>query len=391
MAAQCMDWSTRRTSRYPPWRQEVPGVAAGCPGRGGRMSRAWRRDRPARALRLTSDARAGSAITRRLRARHGQPQLGRRAPGAAALGRAAPPGRPDRGGRLTPRATTPSPWPAVMPRRSSWLSTENVGFGRANNRGLAEVSEPVAVLVNPDVELLDDSRAGAGGRRRAARSRPAARAAACSPPTARARTPCTRCRPRRPTWCGRSSRPRWCPAAPVRGWRRGGVPTPRRVGWAVGCAIAARTDTLRRLGPFDEAIFLYGEDMELGLRAAAAGRPDVVLARGPGLPPPGPLARCSPSAASPSSGWRRRATTWWAGAWAGGGRRSTTRSRHSPSPPGSEPRRCWDVPRHASGPSCVPCAPCAPLVEAAPGHEHETRGTHSRPSWRWRRSPWAWS
>ncbi len=46
---------------------------------------------------------------------------------------------------------------------------------------------------------------------------------------------------------------------------------PRQVGWAVGCAIAARTDTLRRLGPFDEAIFLYSEDMELGLRAAAAG------------------------------------------------------------------------------------------------------------------------
>ena len=28
-----------------------------------------------------------------------------------------------------------------------------------------------------------------------------------------------------------------------------------------------------RSGPFDEAIFLYGEDMELGLRAAAAGVP----------------------------------------------------------------------------------------------------------------------
>ena len=41
--------------------------------------------------------------------------------------------------------------------------------------------------------------------------------------------------------------------------------------WAVGCCIAARTDTLRRLGPFDERIFLYGEDLDLGLRAADAG------------------------------------------------------------------------------------------------------------------------
>ncbi|HEY2636134.1 MAG TPA: hypothetical protein VGI54_02000, partial [Solirubrobacteraceae bacterium] len=50
---------------------------------------------------------------------------------------------------------------------------------------------------------------------------------------------------------------------------------PRRVGWAVGCALAGRTETLRRLGPFDEAIFLYGEDMDLGLRAARAGVPTV--------------------------------------------------------------------------------------------------------------------
>jgi GT2 family glycosyltransferase len=35
----------------------------------------------------------------------------------------------------------------------------------------------------------------------------------------------------------------------------------------VGCALVAATDTLKRLGPFDERIFLYGEDLELGLRA----------------------------------------------------------------------------------------------------------------------------
>jgi GT2 family glycosyltransferase len=43
------------------------------------------------------------------------------------------------------------------------------------------------------------------------------------------------------------------------------------VGWAVGCAIVARTDTLRRLGPFDERIFMYGEDLDLSLRAAQEG------------------------------------------------------------------------------------------------------------------------
>jgi SAM-dependent methyltransferase len=39
----------------------------------------------------------------------------------------------------------------------------------------------------------------------------------------------------------------------------------------VGCALVARTETLRALGPFDERLFLYGEDMELGLRAARRG------------------------------------------------------------------------------------------------------------------------
>ena len=46
---------------------------------------------------------------------------------------------------------------------------------------------------------------------------------------------------------------------------------PRAVAWAVGCAVGGRSETLRRLGPFDPRIFLYGEDMELGLRAGDAG------------------------------------------------------------------------------------------------------------------------
>ncbi len=39
----------------------------------------------------------------------------------------------------------------------------------------------------------------------------------------------------------------------------------------MGCCLAGRTETLRRLGPFDERIFLYAEDLELGLRARDAG------------------------------------------------------------------------------------------------------------------------
>jgi GT2 family glycosyltransferase len=146
---------------------------------------------------------------------------------------------------------------------------ENVGFGRANNRGLAEVSEPVSVLVNPDVELLDDSlrllAAEAahgperllaplvlypdGSRQDTVHPMPASASDAVRVLISPGLVPGPA-----GTWL-----------AP---WR---AHAPRRVGWAVGCAIAARTETLRRLGPFDETIFLYGEDMELGLRAGAEG------------------------------------------------------------------------------------------------------------------------
>jgi GT2 family glycosyltransferase len=48
---------------------------------------------------------------------------------------------------------------------------------------------------------------------------------------------------------------------------------PRRVGWAVAACVAARTEVLRSLGPFEADQFLFYEDMDLCLRADAAGIP----------------------------------------------------------------------------------------------------------------------
>jgi GT2 family glycosyltransferase/glycosyltransferase involved in cell wall biosynthesis len=145
---------------------------------------------------------------------------------------------------------------------------ENVGFGRATNAGVATVNEPVTVLVNPDVELVDDSLLAFaaelsqadrilaplvlrpdGSRQDSAQAPPgsaAALAIALIPPAAM------------PAPVRRAT----CPWTANR---------PRPVAWAVGCCLAARTDTLKRLGPFDERIFMYGEDMELGLRAGDQG------------------------------------------------------------------------------------------------------------------------
>ena len=50
----------------------------------------------------------------------------------------------------------------------------------------------------------------------------------------------------------------------------------RSVGWAIAACVAARTEVLRGLGPFDPRQFLFFEDMDLCLRARAAGIPTVL-------------------------------------------------------------------------------------------------------------------
>jgi N-acetylglucosaminyl-diphospho-decaprenol L-rhamnosyltransferase len=146
----------------------------------------------------------------------------------------------------------------------------NPGFGAANNAGVERVGEPVCLLLNPDVELLDGGLAQlaalaagrdvllaprllnpAGSVQRSAHPRPGTAAAlvpAVVPPALLPRALRLRAEP----------------------WRSS---APRPVGWAIAAALAARTDLLRRLGPFDPGDFLLYEDLDLCLRAAAAGVP----------------------------------------------------------------------------------------------------------------------
>jgi GT2 family glycosyltransferase/glycosyltransferase involved in cell wall biosynthesis len=147
----------------------------------------------------------------------------------------------------------------------------NLGFGRGSNLGLEQVTEPVTVFVNPDVELIDDSLRELvdallspdgesrllaprvlypdGSRQDSVHPAPGTTAELARVLLAPDTTP------------GRLG----VALAP---WRS---QHPRPVGWAVGCAVGGRTETLRRLGPFSDQIFLFGEDLELGLRAAREG------------------------------------------------------------------------------------------------------------------------
>ena len=147
----------------------------------------------------------------------------------------------------------------------------NLGFGRACNLGLSAVTEPVTVFLNPDVELLDGSLQALAGELLGGDAAPRLLAPlVLSSDGSRQDT----VHPA-PGSLAERLRILMPPAAAKRRLGTALAPwhatEPRQVGWAVGCALAGRTDALRQLGPFSEAIFMYGEDMELGLRAARQG------------------------------------------------------------------------------------------------------------------------
>lgn len=156
----------------------------------------------------------------------------------------------------------------ASPTAVSFALAENVGYGRANNIGVGEVAAPVTMLVNPDVLLVDDSLLGLA--REALRADRLLAPLVLNPDGSRQDTV-------HPVPGSAADLAKaLIPPAAVPGrlrlalepWR---ALDPRRAGWAVGCAVGGRTATLRRLGPFDDSIFLYGEDMELGLRAGQLG------------------------------------------------------------------------------------------------------------------------
>jgi N-acetylglucosaminyl-diphospho-decaprenol L-rhamnosyltransferase len=142
---------------------------------------------------------------------------------------------------------------------------ENVGYGRGTNIGVAAATEPVTIVLNPDVELLDGSLAQLAEE---AKSQPDRLLAPLVLLPDGSRQDSVHPLPGAPPELVRAGLPSPIGGAAVDPWRAN---EPRRVGWAVGCAIAAQTETLRRLGPFDERIFMYAEDLDLGLRAAEQG------------------------------------------------------------------------------------------------------------------------
>jgi N-acetylglucosaminyl-diphospho-decaprenol L-rhamnosyltransferase len=151
---------------------------------------------------------------------------------------------------------------------------DNPGFGAACNAGVERARHDVTVLLNPDCELLDPALAllaHVAGAYPGALHVPrlldpdgtVQRSAHPLPGTLGSLLPAVF-----PPWLlPWALRVRAEPYVALH---------PRTVGWAIGACLAGATDTLRRLGPFDPAVHLFSEDMELCLRARAAGIPTVL-------------------------------------------------------------------------------------------------------------------
>jgi GT2 family glycosyltransferase len=145
---------------------------------------------------------------------------------------------------------------------------ENVGFGAANNIGVGEATGGATVLLNPDTELVDD-----GLDRLAAAALELGGLVGPRVVNADGSVQPSASGPEVGPWP-------WVRALVPAAIQPGAVRTrtePYRldrrvqVTWLRGACVAGPTDVLARLGPFDPALHMFGEDVDLGLRAAGAG------------------------------------------------------------------------------------------------------------------------
>ena len=145
----------------------------------------------------------------------------------------------------------------ALPHARLILNERNLGFGAANNRALAQVSTPYAMLLNPDCLPTPEFLAG---MLRAAESFPDAAIIA-------------------PHLIRRDGSPEVSYRWPATHWVSRGpkAEAPCCVGFVCGAVMLLNMDVMRRIGFFDETFFLYYEDEDLCQRVFLAGQQIVVV------------------------------------------------------------------------------------------------------------------
>ena len=142
----------------------------------------------------------------------------------------------------------------------------NPGFGAATNAGVQRARHEVTALLNPDCELPDGGIAELAARAAAADALLVPRLLDADGSPQRSAHPL----PSGPASLLRAVLPAPALPQPYRARRA------RAVGWAIAACLVARTELLRRLGPFDPDAFLFYEDLDLCLRARQVGVPTVL-------------------------------------------------------------------------------------------------------------------
>jgi len=163
---------------------------------------------------------------------------------------------------------------ATHPQVRAIESPGNVGFTRGVNLGVAHAVAPLLLILNPDCVVEPDALL----KLIAVHAR-SPFLAAVAPRLVDSDGVTTRSCGRFPgVWsllCDHLGlAAAWPDSRGFGGYKYGGTPPERldRVDWASGAALLVSRDTWREIGPLDERIFMYMEEVDWCRRAAAEGR-----------------------------------------------------------------------------------------------------------------------
>ena len=142
---------------------------------------------------------------------------------------------------------------ARLPHAQIVRNAINKGFGAANNQGVALVTTPYALLLNPDCEIVPEAIACL-----LATAQRYPQAAIIAPQGWRSKES-VQPSYRQAFYEHRPKRPYYIPDGTC------------SAKWLHGCCLLVRVDAFREFGGFDERFFLYYEDDDLCLSALQAG------------------------------------------------------------------------------------------------------------------------